>query len=134
MCPDRPQPSRPPFQSLLPAYQLTPVRALRRLFLRRWLCPQPVWLQPAPFFTPSDVCKAYDLHRLSSDVAVLMFHYSELMPGGSPYRTSESAVEDLLAMLDGFFSHVARSGAAGLTMSAAAASIWSSRELATGAL
>lgn len=108
------------FPALLPAYQLTPVRAVRRLLLRRWLSPQPIWLQPAPYFSVSDLCTAYDLHSGSSDVAVMMFHSSELMPGGSPYRRSEAAVGEMLAMLDRFFAHVARSGATGCTLSQAA--------------
>ena len=40
----------------------------------------------------------------------MMFHSSELMPGGSPFRPDAASVADLLATLDAFFAHVRRVG------------------------
>ena len=45
-----------------------------------------------------------------AEVAVMMFHSSELMPGGSPYRPTPASIRDLHACLDWFFGYVRDSG------------------------
>ena len=45
-----------------------------------------------------------------AEVAVMMFHSSEFMPGGSPYRPTPASVRDLHACLDRFFGYVPESG------------------------
>ena len=95
----------------LATYQLLPVRAVRKLLLARWLRPQPMWLTPDPRFGPEDLANVWRCaSRLGLDAAVMMFHSSELMPGGSPFVPTRESVRDLLDCLDTFFGFVARQG------------------------
>ncbi len=50
----------------------------------------------------------------------MMFHSSELMPGGSPFRKDARSVRELLESLDAFFSTVRAAGGAFATLSAMA--------------
>lgn len=112
---------------LLSAYQTLPVRAARKLLFRRWLCPQPVWLRPTPEFSQSDLQGAWRAaEALGAPVAVMMFHSSELMPAGSPYRGTEASIGDLLSLLDEFFCFACEHGAVPATLRAAALSLTSS--------
>lgn len=114
------------FPQLLRAYQTLPVRAARRILFGRWLCPQPVWLRPTPEFSQSDLRSAWRVaESLGVPVAVMMFHSSELMPAGSPYRSSEASVQELLTLLDDFFGFVCERGAVPATLSAAASKVLS---------
>ena len=65
--------------------------------------------------------------RCASDAglsaAVMMFHSSELMPGGSPFRPDAGSVRDLLACLDTFFAHVRALGDGFGTLTGLAAEI-----------
>ncbi len=108
------------FPGLLRLYRTLPARAARRLLFRRWLCPQPVWLEPVPDFAVSDLQDAFDRQSQGSDVAVMLVHSSELMPGGGPTRPSEASVQELLELLDTFFEFVRSRGAVPLTLSRAA--------------
>jgi hypothetical protein len=115
---------------LLRLYQTLPVRAARKILFRHRLCPQPVWLRPTPEFGQSDlqnVWRAAEDQR--SPVAVMMFHSSELMPGGSPYRPTPASVNELLALLDEFFGFARTYGAVPATLSAAAAQLMASGSL-----
>jgi hypothetical protein len=47
---------------------------------------------------------------------MLMFHSSELMPGGSPYYPDAASVERLYALLADLFSALSREGVAGATV------------------
>ncbi len=97
--------------ALLAAYQLLPVRAVRKLFLSRWLRPQPMWLQPDPRLGADDLASLWRCaERLGLEALVMMFHSSELMPGGSPFRPDVDAVRELLTCLDRFFGFVRASG------------------------
>jgi hypothetical protein len=96
---------------LLEAYRCVPVRAVRRLFLARWLSPQPVWLTPDPRYSLADLESAWDCASDAGlDVAVMILHSSELMPGGSPFRPDAESVSDLLRSLDRFFTFVTARG------------------------
>jgi hypothetical protein len=118
------------FPRLLPAVQTLPVRAARKLLLRRWMCPQPVWLRPTPEFSQSDLQNAWRVaERQGVPVAVMMFHSSELMPEGSPYRASQASVDELLDLLEEFFYFARARGAEPATLSAAASSVSSSSQL-----
>lgn len=112
--------------ALLRLYRSLPVRAVRRAFLRRWLSPQPVWLQPSPDFTLDDMKDAWDCQRNLADVAVMMFHSSELMPGGSPMWPTGAAVQTLYGLLDRFFAFIVEAGAVPVTLSGAARELRSS--------
>ena len=48
--------------------------------------------------------------RSGLEAAVMMFHSSELMPGGSPFRPDAQSVRELLACLDAFFAFVGPHG------------------------
>ena len=112
------------FPSLLPAYQTLPVRAVRKLFLRRWMCPQPVWLRPTPEFSQSDLRDAWHVaEEQGAPVAIMMFHSSELMPGGSPYRATQASVDELLRLLDDFFRYVREHRGEPVTLGAAASAL-----------
>jgi hypothetical protein len=92
---------------LLEAYRSLPARAVRKLLLSRWLLPQPMWLAPDPRYRAEDIGAVW---RCASEaglgVGVMMFHSSELMPGGSPFRPDAESVDDLHATLDAFFTFV----------------------------
>lgn len=98
-------------RALLEAYRSLPVRAVRRVLLSRWLLPQPMWLAPDPRYSTADLAGVW---RCAQDAglesAVMMFHSSELMPGGSPFRPDARSVRELLACLDEFFTFVRRQG------------------------
>jgi hypothetical protein len=98
-------------RTLLDVYRSLPVRAVRRLLLSRWLLPQPMWLAPDPRYGSKDIAAVWDCARGAGvPAAVMMFHSSELMPGGSPFRPDAESVAGLLADLDSFFTHVRRRG------------------------
>jgi hypothetical protein len=98
--------------ALLEAYRWLPVRAVRRLLLSRWLLPQPMWLSPDPRYSSADLQWVW---RCAEDAgveaAVMIFHSSELMPGGSPFRPDAQSIRDLLTTLDALFSYARRRGA-----------------------
>jgi hypothetical protein len=64
----------------------------------------------------------------------MMFHSSELMPGGSPFRPDARSVRDLLNCLDTFFTHVARCGGGFATLSELAGVILSGPPIEVRAL
>lgn len=96
---------------LLRAYRTLPARAIRKTLLSRWLVPQPMWLSPDPRYMPKDLGDAW--HCASHEgleAAVMMFHSSELMPGGSPFWPDARSVRNLLTSLDALFSLLRREG------------------------
>lgn len=94
---------------LLEAYRSLPVRAVRKLFLSHWLLPQPMWLAPDPRYSAEDIAAVWRCAAEAGMTAtVMMFHSSELMPGGSPFRPDARSVRELLACLDEFFTFVRR--------------------------
>jgi hypothetical protein len=110
--------------ALLEAYRCMPVRAVRRLLVARWFSPQPIWLTPDPRYSPEDLEAAWDCASDAKlDVAVMILHSSELMPGGSPFRPDKTSVTDLLTSLDRFFAYVTAHGDGFGTLSELAADI-----------
>ncbi len=106
---------------LLEAYRTLPGRAARKLLFKRWLSPQPIWLRPTPEFSQSDLRDAWRVaETMGAPAAVMMFHSSELMPGGSPYRATRESVQQLLDLLDHFFEFICGRGADPATLSDAA--------------
>jgi hypothetical protein len=104
--------------------RLPPLRwraALRRLGLR------PVWLRPS--YSPLGDMTAF-ADRLAAKGAAcfnIIFHSSELLPGGSPYTPDATSVERFLDALARLLEHhTSRLGAAGLTY-AEFARRWSER-------
>jgi hypothetical protein len=121
--------------ALLDAYQLLPVRAVRKVFLSRWLRPQPLWLAPDPRLTAADLANVWRCaDRLELDTLVMMFHSSELMPGSSPFRPDAQSVRDLLACLDTFFAFATRAGGEFATLTPIADALLAGGRLAVKAL
>lgn len=95
------------------------LRAARRA-LRAWRRPQPLWFRPRTEYGLGDLEVLVDeAERLALPFAVLMFHSSELMPGGSPYRPTQSSVDELLDLLDRLFATLGRRGHGFATLSEA---------------
>jgi hypothetical protein len=83
--------------------------ALRRLGV------QPVWLRPS--YTPRDRMLAFatSLAARGASCFNVIFHSSELLPGGSPYTPDAAAVESFRADLRALFEHLVALGARGRT-------------------
>lgn len=112
------------------AYLSRPARVARRLVHRGRSRPQPVWLRPSPLLRASDLEAVWNAAEEDGlTTVVMMFHSSELMPGGSPYWPSQDAVTDLLATLDGFFRFALRNGGRPTTMTGAARGLLSAASL-----
>jgi hypothetical protein len=110
--------------ALLEVYRSLPVRALRKLALSRWLLPQPMWLSPDPRYAAADLAAVWrGAEAAQLGTAVMMFHSSELMPGGSPFRPDAESVRDLLGCLDSFFAFVRAAGGEAVTLSEMAAAV-----------
>jgi hypothetical protein len=73
---------------------------LKRLGLRA------VWLRPS--YSTVEDAKALASSLVARDVPTLnmLFHSSELVPGGSPYNTTEGDVDSFFVRLTGVFEHV----------------------------
>jgi hypothetical protein len=83
--------------------------AFRRLGLR------PVWLRPS--YTPLADMKAFAdaLARRGAPCFNIIFHSSELLPGGSPYTPDEPSVARFLSDLERLLEHLASLGGVGRT-------------------
>lgn len=120
---------------LLEAYRSLPARAVRKLLLSRWLLPQPMWLSPDPRYSSNDLASVWLCAAgIGLDTAVMMFHSSELMPGGSPFRPDAQSVRELLKGLDAFFCFVRRHGGSFSTLTAMAAELDADTRLGTRSL
>ena len=121
-------------RTLLDHWDARPLRLVRR-GLRAWGRPQPLWLRPRPEYDLDDLLALIgEARRLLLPSVVLMFHSSELMPGGSPYRPTQGAVDDLLSVLDALFASLRRSEARFLTLSEAGRELARFDRLPTGEL
>lgn len=104
-------------------WQARPVRLVRGA-LRMWPRPQPLWLRPWPEYTLSDLRTVIlETERAQLPCAVLMFHSSELLAGASPYRPSQSDVDELLGLLNGLFAWLQARGHEFATLTAAARAV-----------
>jgi hypothetical protein len=100
-------------------WEARPLRGARRA-LRLWARPQPLWLRPRPEYETADLeALLLEAERLSLPYAVLMFHSSELLPGGSPYRRTRADVDALLALLERLLAWAAGRGHGFATLTAA---------------
>jgi len=76
------------------------LKALRKLFFNH----QPLWLRPNLWMNAelfNDIIR--ESEKIKLPYLVMMFHSSELMPGGSIYWKDNEAVEKLYALLEGLF-------------------------------
>lgn len=121
--------------ALLEIYRSLPVRAVRKLLLAPRLLPQPVWLTPDPRYCADDLASVWRCAASAGlETAVMMFHSSELMPGGSPFRPDGESVRRLLACLESFFSFVRKQGGTFSTLTAMAAALDAEGRLETRSL
>jgi hypothetical protein len=95
-------------------YRKTPfARLLNRVFT---VAPQ--WFRPFPDMT---VDRLRAVHHAASHLALpaieMMFHSSELMPGGSPHNPTKDAVEYLYERLDTLLAYLSAEGVQGTTLS-----------------
>ncbi|MBN1461185.1 MAG: hypothetical protein JXA57_16780, partial [Armatimonadetes bacterium] len=97
-------------------YRSVPMRALRRAGLARWLPSQPVWLRPYANSRQKDLSNVLSRQYEISDVAIMMLHSSELMPGGSPYCCDQEAVQRVLEILGELLIYAAEIGASFATL------------------
>jgi hypothetical protein len=76
------------------------LRLLRKLFFAN----QPLWLRPFEWMDISLFKKLIDeAIKIELPFIVMMFHSSELMPGGSKYRPDEAAIDRLYSQLEDLF-------------------------------
>jgi sugar phosphate isomerase/epimerase len=92
-------------------------RSLGARVLRRLLRLEPLWFRPYPHMSADDLKRVFDMAvDRGLPVVTLMFHSSELMPGGSPYFPTEESIEALYERFDALFSHAAERGARAATL------------------
>ena len=64
-----------------------------------------MWMTPDPRLTAGDLLGLWrTASAIGLDTVVMMFHSSELMPGGSPFRPDAASVAGLLECLDTVFA------------------------------
>jgi hypothetical protein len=100
-------------QGLYHRYRRTlPGRAMNKLFRL-----DPQWLRPYGRMSSDQLKAVCDAARRRGLPAVeMMFHSSELMPGGSPYHRDEAAIEGLYQKLESVFAHLRDEGSRGVTL------------------
>ena len=97
--------------------------------------PQPIWLRPRPEYVLDDLqALLIEAERVGLSCAVFMFHSSELLAGGSPYRETQADIDRLLSLLDELFAWSRSRGHEFLTLSGAAQEVTADGELPEKAL
>jgi hypothetical protein len=92
--------------------QTLPVKALNRVFRL-----DPQWFRPYARMSSERLKSVYRAAREARLPAVeMMFHSSELMPGGSPYHLDEEAIERLYQKLETVFSYLQDENCRGMTL------------------
>jgi peptidoglycan/xylan/chitin deacetylase (PgdA/CDA1 family) len=91
-----------------PAYQFR--RVLRLLRIAR-----PIWLRPSYSKTQDMLWLAEKLVSTKAPLANIIFHSSELLPGGSPYNVTETDVERFYEALRKLLELLAKRGVQGKT-------------------
>lgn len=104
-----------------------PLRAINRVFrdeasfgsraFRKALGLDVEWFRPYPYMTAADLKAVYTLAANRGLPAVtLMFHSSELMPGGSPYNPTPESIEQLYERFESLFEFVTAREGRGATL------------------
>jgi len=108
--------------------RLFDIKTLDRLFnkfrklktgrsISRKLSLDPKWFRPYPKINANELIRMYKTAlRRNAPVIQMMFHSSELMPGGSPYNPTEESVELLFNKFEVLFSYIAKNGGHGITL------------------
>ncbi len=98
--------------------------------LNRAMRLEPSWFRPYPSMNTRRMKKVHKVARsLDLPVIEMMFHSSELMPGGSESFPTPASIEKLYAMMQGTLAHLSKSGCEGVTLSAFARD-WQRRKAA----
>ncbi len=78
---------------------------------------EPTWFRPYPTMNARRMRKVYEVAReLELPCLEMMFHSSELMPGGSESFPTASSIERLFAMLESTFAFLAARGCTGISL------------------
>jgi hypothetical protein len=86
--------------------------------LNRALTLDPSWFRPYPTMNTRRMKKVHEVARAQGlPMMEMMFHSSELMPGGSESFPTEKSIEKLYDMMRGTFVHLAKNGCQGVTLS-----------------
>jgi len=89
-----------------------PCKVLNKIFKL-----DPQWFRPYPHMSAGRLKDVYRAARKRGlPVVEMMFHSSELMPGGSPYTPTEESVEQLYEKLESIFDYVSQAGCTGTTL------------------
>jgi len=92
-------------------------RSLGSRVLRKLLGLEPMWFRPYPYMSAGDLKRVFDMAvDRGLPVVTLMFHSSELMPGGSPYFPTEESIEALYERFEALFTHAVERGARAATL------------------
>ena len=79
---------------------------------------EPTWFRPYPSMNARRMRKVHDVAReMGLPCLEMMFHSSELMPGGSESFPTAGSIERMFGMLESTFAHLAKAGCAGITLS-----------------
>ena len=92
----------------------TPAYTFRRV-LRLLRIVRPIWLRPSYSKTEDMLWLADHLLKAKMPVANIIFHSSELIPGGSPYNSTEEDVETFYENLSTLLRFFAERGVEGRT-------------------
>ena len=92
----------------------TPSYTFRRV-LRLLRLVRPIWLRPSYSKTEDMLWLAAHLLKTQTPVANIIFHSSELLPGGSPYNTTHEDVENFYKNLEALLSFLTERGVEGRT-------------------
>ncbi len=77
----------------------------------------PQWFRPRPSSRVDDLCQIYHLaQRMGIDYIEMMFHSSELMPGGSKNTKDAQAIEQLHQVFTGVFDFLQRQHVESMTL------------------
>ncbi len=85
--------------------------------LNRALKLEPTWFRPYPSMSKRRFRQVYDVAvEMGLPCLEMMFHSSELMPGGSGSFPTAGSIERLFAMLESTFAFLAQKGCTGVTL------------------
>jgi hypothetical protein len=105
-----------------------PARVCNRLF-----DVAPRWFRPFTDMSAERLIEVYETaKRLDLPVVEMMFHSSELMPGGSPHNPTAGDVDRLFARLEAVFARLQGDGVTGSTLTAFARSYSNPNVLQSG--
>lgn len=102
------------FRAAFAAYRkMLPCKVLNRM-----LKLDPQWFRPYPHMSAARLKAVYRAAlRRGLPAVEMMFHSSELMPGGSPYGPTEESIEKLYGKFESVFKYLSRANCEGATLS-----------------